>query len=446
MELRKASWVAWTACVTVGVATILLAFAPALAASTGCSLVVGHENGANDAVQLAVNAALPGATICLRPGVYPEQVTIATPGLHLAGAGAAKTFLAPTQGTVNALDYDAGGAPLVAVVLVRNASGVVLSGITVNASGAAGSIGGCSPGLVGVDFQNVSSGKLTSSVVTGAELPPALLGCQTQDGVRVYTGHATTGYTPNGAIVTVSGTTVSAYGKRGIFCEDPGLTCVIKSDRVVGLGPTSAIAANGIEVASGAVGRIAGDRVSGNVYTGASATNAWYAVGWSATGILLVGAGNGTTVTGSTLTGNQIGICAYQDVSDRIAKNSVVNSIAYGIVAYGEPGYVGYVTGNHVQNPATGSVGIFVANGTFTVRGNQIGGSVPNGTQGASQPVTGPGTVFPNAPAASISTAAIQVVSDGGPTNAVLHHNLYWQVSSPLAVLAVLGGSVTISH
>ncbi|HTP53908.1 MAG TPA: right-handed parallel beta-helix repeat-containing protein [Thermoplasmata archaeon] len=428
---------------TIGAVVVLAGSAGAT--PVGCNVFVAGENVGDTALQAAINGAHAGATVCVGAGTYPEQITIATANLHLVGAPGGATIIAPTSGVANAVDYDSGSnMPLVAVVVVANVSGVVLKHLTVNAAGAASSIAGCSPGLVGVDFQNVSSGKLTDSVVENAMLSPSLLGCQSQTGVYAYTGYFETGYTPAHATVTVTGTTVSAYGKGGIVCDDPGLTCVVKTDHIVGIGETPAIAANGIQVAYGAVGTIAGDHVSGNAFDGATATNDFYGSGWSSAGILLYEAGAGTRVSNSKVSNNQMGIVGYEDVSDLINGNTVTNSVAYGIAEYGTPSTIVHIQHNSVGNPTTQSIGIFVANGTFYLTSNHVTWAQSTGDQGASQAVTGPGTVYPSAPAQNISTAAIQAVSDGGPTLVYSAGNVYLHDSARTASLAVFGGTVTV--
>lgn|GEM_PF-2630174 len=446
------SWVGAMVVLSAMFGGVLLFSGSAAAASTGCTVAVAGENVGDNALQVAIDHAAPGATICVAAGTYPEQLTIATANLRIVGAGAGMTIIAPTTGTVNARSYDSGN-PLIAVVLVDNASGVVLKGLTVNAAGAASSITGCLPGIVGVEFQNVSTGKLTNSLVENAILAPNLLGCQSQIGVFAYTGYYGTNHTLVHSTVTITGTTVSAYGKGGIVCSDPGLTCIVTSDRVVGIGTTPAIAANGIQIGFGAVGTVKGDRVSGNAYNGTNGDEAtvaddndWYGNGSSATGILLYQAGAGTRVAGCTVTNNQLGIAGYQDALDRIVGNSVTNSLAYGIAEYGTPTTVAYITGNTIANPVTGAVGVLVANGTFYVTGNAISWVLDSGDQGASQAVTGPGTVYPALAPLEIATAAVQAVSDGGATVVHLHGNLEVRISSRIAVLSVFGGTVTVAR
>ncbi len=432
--------------VTLGGA-LLVAGAAAAASPSGCGVTVRGENVGDTALQTAINGAHAGEKICVAAGTYPEQLVIHTAGVHLSGAGVGATIIAPTTGVANAVDYDSGSnAPLVAVVVVANVSGVVLSDLTINAAGAAASIGGCSPGVVALDFQNVSAARLTASTIEGAELAPSLLGCQSQTDVYAYTGYFETGYTPAHAVVTIQSSTIQTYGKGGIVCDDPGLSCTITGTTVTGIGPTPAIAGNGIQVAYGAGAMISRDRVTANDYTGATATNDFYGNGYAASGILLYEAAAGTRVEHSSLSGNQISIAGYDDVSDLIEDNTVLNSIAYGIAEYGTPTTTATIVGNVISNPTTKSLAVFVANGTYSIRGNAISYVLDSGIQGASQAITGPGTVYPSAAPVSIATAAIQAVSDGGPTIVVDHHNTFADVSLRLATATAFQGTVTVTQ
>lgn len=447
------AWVSTLVMLSAALVGITAVSGAAAAQPLSCNVVVHGENIAGNALQSAINSAAPGQTICIGPGTYDEQITIKTPGLHLVGAGASVTVIAPTTGVENTVDWDSAPTPhapistldpLEAVVLVDNVSGVILKGLTVNAAGPSASITGCQPGVVGVDFQNVTSGTLENSVVKNAELAPALLGCQFQTDVYAYTGYYDTATILGSETVTIQHTTMTAFGKGGVVCDDPALTCNLWHDTVTGIGPTPAIAANGVQIAFGATGMVAYVQVSGNDYTGATATNDFYGSGYSSSGILLYLAGPGTTIENSKITNNQIGILAVGDSQDFILSNHITNSNAYGIVEYGTPTAIVEITGNTVANPVTKSIGIFVANGTFYLTGNKVTWAEDSGQQGASQAVTGPGTVYPTAPAANIATAAVQAVSDGGPTTVYEVGNIVKHSSASLSTLSAFGGSVTI--
>jgi len=419
------------------------------AASPTCNLVVNSENLADNAVQSAIDSASPGWKVCLGAGSFPEQLTISTPGLKLVGAGAAKTFIDPTSVVADTVDWDSAPThtPAAALLFVNNTTGVTIQGLAVSGSSSAGSISGCGEEFIGVDIQNSSGTTLLNDGVTGIELPPALLGCQNQLAVYAYTGYYATSYVPASPVtVTMTHVSVTKYGKNGITCDDPALSCVLSGDSVVGIGPTSATAQNGIQIAYGAVGTLSHDLVKQNAYTGTLSTLDWYGNGYQAAGILLYLPGAGTTVETSTVSSNAMGVVSYGPAPIQIVGNSVSGSTGYGIVENGEYGTQALIANNTVNEAGAGGVGILVDNGTFNLTGNHIEHSSSSGTNGASQVVCGSGSYLACSPSQSVSTAAIQAVSESsaGPTNLVLSGNVFRSDSLSIATTSVLGGSVSL--
>jgi hypothetical protein len=443
--------------VLVAVVAAALWLAPMAAAAPvtprTCNITVNTENVANDSVQSAINIASPGWTVCVGAGSFPEQLTISTPGLTLSGAGPTLTIFDPPSLAVTTSDWDsvtpslnASNFPVAPMILVENTSAVTLKGFAVNGSAAATTWGGCSPGFVGVEFQN-SSGKLTGAAVDSILLPPALQGCQTGLGVLAYTGFFGTGFVPSSPLkVTVSQTSVAAFDKNGITCNDPGLSCTVTADTVIGQGPTPATAQNGIQIGFGAKGIVNKDKVSATDYTGSTAVLSWYAVGFQATGILLYNAAAGTAVLHCTLTGNAMGIADVADAANQIVGNTVLNSAGYGIVVNGVPGTNEFIGNNTLKAAPGGGVGILVDNGTFNLTDNRVAGTSASGGNGASQAVCGTGAFLACTPTQSVSTAGIQAVSESsvGPTVVVLSKNEFTNDNLSLATLAVLGGAVNL--
>jgi hypothetical protein len=428
--------------------SLLVGASGTAAAATPCNLTVSSENLADNAVQSAINSANPGWKICLGAGSFPEQLTIATAGLTLAGAGPSMTLIDPASVTTSTVDWDSTGAatPLAAVVLVDNVTGVTISGLTVNASAASGSITGCGSDLVGVDYQN-SGGVLTRTTVAGVELAPSLLGCQNQLAVYVYNGWFATN-NPAVRHVTISSTLVTGYGKNGITCDDPGVTCQLNGDTTVGIGATSATAQNGIQIAYGAVGHLLNDHVSADNYTGSGSTLDWYGTGYQASGILLYNPGSGTTVTHATVTQCPEAITEYETTASsvQIVGNTVTAAEGYGIVVNGAPGTTALIENNTVNALATGAPGILVDNGTFNVSRNTVTHVHDTGTNGASQVVCGTGSFLSCATTLSVATAAVQAVSEGagGPTSLTMWANTFHFDALSLATVAMPTGSVTV--
>ncbi|MCI4356696.1 MAG: right-handed parallel beta-helix repeat-containing protein [Thermoplasmata archaeon] len=447
---RKIWATALVVLIAVGGATLLVATSRVASATPTCNLTVNSENLGNNAVQSAINSANPGWRVCVGAGSFPEQLSISTSGITLAGAGVGLTIINPASVNTTTVDWDSNApqAPLAAVILVDNTTGVTISDLTVNGSAAASSIGGCGTDFVGVDFQN-SSGSLLRAAVTGIQLAPSLLGCQNQFAVYAYTGWFTTGYVPLSPLqVTVARTSVTVYGKNGITCDDPGLRCILTLDTTVGIGGTSATAQNGIQIAYGAVGHLQSNKVSADNYTGAGSTLDWFGTGFQATGILLYNPGTGTTVAHSTVTKCPTAIAEFETTatSVHITGNTITAAEGYGIVVNGAPGTTAYIANNTINAAATGAPGILVDNGTFNISHNLITHVRSSGTNGASQVVCGTGSYLVCATTLTIPTAAVQAVSEGngGPTNVTLWSNTFHLDSLSLATLAMPTGAVTV--
>jgi Right handed beta helix region len=145
----------------------------------------------------------------------------------------------------------------------------------------------------------------------------------TQHGVGIY--FAAEGNSTG----TIQSNTVSHYQKNGIVVNGVGSSATISGNNVVGEGPVSYIAQNGIEVGYGATGTVTGNTVFGNAYTGPN--------GASSTGILVfggawLGAGvpytTGVSVTKNTLTNNDVGIDFFNADASFNAPATKTNDVA----------------------------------------------------------------------------------------------------------------------
>jgi hypothetical protein len=292
-------------------------------ANTGCP-TAGYAT-----VQAAVTAAesfeslhpgaVPRVDVC--PGRYDEQVTISkslvlTRAPVAPGQGAATIELPASVGdsqltglsSTNCQATDgANQVPLpqsVIEVCAARAGGGNTTGVNVSVSDLTvegnwpGTV--CYDSLYGILVEGGASLTLTGSTVEKAGVVSPLSGCQ--GGVGVEIGKSATGQAGH---ATLSRDTVESYQKNGITVQGDGSTASISHVTVTGAGPTASIAQNGIELAYGATGSVTGSSVSGNNYTGPGSA--------SSTGILVFG-GCGrslvdhASVTGNTLTGNDVGV------------------------------------------------------------------------------------------------------------------------------------------
>ncbi len=260
-------------------------------------------------IQAAVTASKAGTIIEVCPGIYPEQVTIdknlTLEGVASAGQDAA-VIVPPSGGAVaNTTDFDQAALPTAAQILVQDSAVVTITNLTVDGTGSTGNgIGGCSPDIVGVMFQNASG--TVNHVAARNQLVDgnALSGCQSGLGIYVETA---SGFTSK---VTVENSSVHNYNKNGITGNDPGTTLTASGNYVQGSGVNSnAAGQNGIQLGFGATGHITSNIVIDNIYFNPSAA--------TVSDILLydTASDSGITVNSNTVGNSQvpIGLISYYD-------------------------------------------------------------------------------------------------------------------------------------
>jgi hypothetical protein len=295
-------------CVVIAAALIVCCFATATQANT---IAVGSCKPnlvSYSTIQAAVTAAAPGTTIDVCPGIYPEQVSISKPltllGIAVGTADAAVIIPPATWVPNGVLIFQENGTPnALAQISVQNTSGVTISHITVD--GANNGLSDCvSVGsLIGIYFGN-ASGTITDSVARNQQMNN---GDQCGFGIDVEsnTGSNT---------VTISDSSVSNFQKNGICARGPGNGSTngpfvtVTANTVTGIGATSNIAENGIEIAFGASGSVTSNYVADVLYTGGGGE------GNGSTGILFY-AGGASTATSNVVESANIGIATVTDQS-----------------------------------------------------------------------------------------------------------------------------------
>ncbi len=349
-----------------------------------CSITVASENSADNAVQGAINlyASTPGAVICLGPGTFPEQLTInGTSRLTLLGSGNTSTILEPSAVQVNQVDLDS-GLPMYAIIGAHGDSDLSIQDLSVNGSLAYSSVPGCN-GFLGIYYAD-TSGTITGTSVSDINQQN---GCQSQNAIFANNGYfQTQTAVPLG--LYIANNTVSNYGKNGITCNDPGLTCTISAN-TVGTHPMvyGLSATNGIQL-YGSTGTVLGNTVTGNTYLPSGCTNNYFFGGDNAcpnvaeaSGILLYAPGNGVNVSGNWLAGNQLGIA---EVAGPVSAwyNTIASASDYAIVfdfnsslgwtgtpLYATGPYAGVAGDNSITNA---NVGILVYDDNATLEGNVL--------------------------------------------------------------------------
>jgi hypothetical protein len=218
----------------------------------------------------------------------------------------------------------------------------------------------------------------------------------TQHGVAIYWAFG------SNAKGNIEGNYVWNYQKGGIVVNGPNAKSNITQNTVIGLGPVSFIAQNGIQAGYGADTQIKQNTVAGNSYTGANFA--------SSGGIIVVGgdcyggaATVNTQVQGNTGLGNDIGVwftnldasCNPVALSTRnsaknnaLVNNAVTNTTGNGAGPYqagiSDQGSQDVIQDNYICGPGypgTNSGGLFAIDVTATnaptVKNNTVCGAAP---------------------------------------------------------------------
>jgi hypothetical protein len=282
----------------------------------------GMVPGSFASIGAAVNAASPGDTVLVDPGTYTEQVMI-TKNLTLQGNGAGAIISSPSTLTPS-LGFSS-------LLQVSNAATVNINNMTIegpNPTINAGIYvaGGATANVTGTTILNINRGAANFGVQTGYGI---LVGSTGQ----MQVGHA-----------TITGCTIEGYQKSAIITGGTGTTVTANDNTITGIGPTTLIAQNGIQITEGTTATVDNNTVTGNEFTGNN-SGPDPTMNVQSVGILVL---TTTTVAGNTTTGNDIGI-------DNLGGTGTS------------------ITGNDVQ--ANRFEGILLNQGTATVSANTVSGN-----------------------------------------------------------------------
>jgi nitrous oxidase accessory protein NosD len=227
--------------------------------ANGAHLVVDDDkvecpNAGFTHIQDAINVASAGDHIRICKGTYVEQLTIRKALDIDADSGAVLMPSIMKQNTISLFD----GAAIATAILVVDTTDVSISGLTVD--GVNNGISECAPDLEGITFQN-ASGSIQRAAVRNFKLGAGLGGCQSGTGLFVQSGA--------GGIsrVAIEDCTIHDFQKNGITANEIGTTAFVRRNVVTGIGPTAAIAQNGIQIGFGAGGAITKNNVTNNLFS-----------------------------------------------------------------------------------------------------------------------------------------------------------------------------------
>jgi hypothetical protein len=336
--------------VAVGLLAAVVLMAPRDA--VGTTIVVG-QNSACEGVQFAkiqdaVNAASPGDTIQICPGVYTEQVTISKPLVVNGNNGA---ILRPSGVAANTTGL-ASGQSIAAILLVENTTDVTIRNVTVDGTDA--DLNACSPDPVGVFFRN-ASGQLARMAVRNAKLGSGLNGCASGSAILVQSGGGQT------SVVDIAESSIHDYQKNGITANETGTQVTIEGNFVTGLGPTTGAAQNGIQIGFGAQGTIRHNTVANHIWSPCVSVDSCDATADN----ILVFQSDGVTVHDNTIGVAQTGVAIVGD-SANVFDNAIYDSQIFdGVELIGDHNTA---QRNHITN--SDQAAVLVAGNSNIVRDN----------------------------------------------------------------------------
>lgn len=272
-------------------------------------------------IQAAVNASPAGGTVDVCPNSYQEQVMISK-NLTLIGIASGTSDAAvvvPPAGGLVSNGSDIFGNPVAAQIFVQGAD-VTVSHLTVDGSN--NQLSGCGVNPIGIYYQN-SSGKITDNAVRNVLMDPADQGCQVGLAINVESN-------AGAPAVTISDNSVRNYDKNGITVSGPdtgaaGPDATVTSNTVIGLGATTVIAQNGIQIGYGATGSVATNNVVDDIYINPPCGGNGEPPCYGSSGILIYGSA-GITVTSNTVESTQLGIVPATASATLTANGTVIKS------------------------------------------------------------------------------------------------------------------------
>jgi hypothetical protein len=269
---------------------------------------------AYDHIQEAISSPATAIHVC--GGTYAEQLTIQR-AVKITGYEDAKVTVpgstVDSSSPCDTANAEASGLPAQDEISICGPYTVSIKSLDVEAIWPGEPVGpsvSCAYSLAGIQAAGGADLELIDSTVTGAA-PKAINGCQYGVGVLIGLSDAKTLAV---GTAKLSGDTIDGYQKNGIAVEGAGSEATVTKTTVTGAGTNPEIAQNGIGVQLGAKGTITRSTISGNECGGASCgANALSA--YQSDGVYFYEAAAGSSVSKSTIDGNDVGVEAYDATS-----------------------------------------------------------------------------------------------------------------------------------
>jgi hypothetical protein len=129
--------------------------------------------------------------------------------------------------------------------------------------------------------------------------------------------------------VTISNNSVRNYDKNGITASGPGTgggpAVTVSSNTVIGIGPTSATAQNGIQIGYGATGSVTSNEVADDIYVNPPCGGNGEPSCYGSSGILIY-ASSGVSVSTNTVESTQLAIVPASDPTLGTANNTSIKT------------------------------------------------------------------------------------------------------------------------
>jgi hypothetical protein len=326
-------------------------------------------------IQGAVDAAADGDSIAICPGSYPEQVTItkAVALKNVVGMDAPE-IVAPAGGLVQNTTLSTGMATAAQILVAPATPGTAnITGLVVD--GADDNNTNCNLEMVGIYYKG-AGGMIRRNTVQNQIGPEGHQNCQ--NGIGILVENATVGT----AAVTIENNRVQNFDRNGIQVQLPGSVATITRNTVTGIGPTTILAQNGIELAHGATANISLNIVSDLLYTPET---------FGSSGIILYDLSSAVYQAPPVVQKNTVSNTQFGVVLDgaggtpgnmiQVLSNNVSNVEWAGVALYSEPALTPAVNADYVYvwnnkiNTTTIYDGIDVCSDNNTIQRNTVANS-----------------------------------------------------------------------